>query len=75
MGHRPTRFYNKRRSNILKISELIEQLEKIQTEHGDIYLSIRHLSHCEFSPMDDLTDIRSAKYEAETNMATIRVVN
>ena len=59
----------------MKISELIESLEQIRQKHGDVYVSIRHAASCEFGPDDDLTDIRSARYDVETNTAVIRVVN
>ena len=59
----------------MKISELIESLERIWQEHGDVYMSIRHAASCEFGPDDDLTDIKSARYDVETNTAVIRVVN
>ena len=59
----------------MKISELIDKLEEIQHEHGDIYLSIRHSASCEFSQMDDLTDIRTTQYDKDVNLAVIYVVN
>lgn len=58
----------------MKLSELMDALERCQKKNGDVHVSIRHTSRHQFSPNDDLTEIRP-EYDRDSNMFVIHVEN
>ena len=58
----------------MKISELIYALERCRENHGDVYVSVRHTSRHQFSPTDDMTEIRP-EYDRNSNLFVIHVEN
>ena len=58
----------------MKISELIDALERCRDDHGDVYVSIRHTARHQFSPSDDLMEIRP-EYDGRSNLLVIHTEN
>ena len=58
----------------MKLYELLEQLERCREQHGNVYVTVRHTAKHEFTPADDLTEIRT-EYDGDENLFVIYVEN